>query len=142
DVLPVEREASAEVAIDRVQLPETANPGEPVELRIVTRATRSAPVRVRVLRDGIPIAEADTVVGEGSDVLTMRDVADGAGMHRYDVLIEPTSAGSDGTPENNEGGAFMRVSGASHALVLSDHEDETEALAVALRHVGFEVEVR
>ncbi len=142
DVLPVEREPSAEVAIDRVQLPETADPGQPIELRIVTRATQSAPVRVRVLRDGIAIAEADTVVGEGSDVLTMRDVADGAGMHRYDVILEPTAAGSDGTPENNEGGAFMRVSGSSHALVLTDHEGEADALAEAMRHVGFEVEVR
>ena len=127
DVLPVERAPSAEVAIERVQLPETADPGQPVELRIVTRATHAAPVRVRVMRDGVAIAEADTVVGEGSDVLTMRDVADGAGMHRYDVILEPTDASSDGTPENNEGGAFMRVSGASHALVLSDHVDETEA---------------
>ena len=142
DVLPVERAPSAEVAIDRVQLPESANPGEPVELRIVTRATQSAPVRVRVLRDGIAIAEADTVVGAGSDVLTMRDVADGAGMHRYDVILEPTTEGVDGTPENNEGGAFMRVNGTSHALVLSDHVEETDALAAAIRSVGFEVEVR
>lgn len=142
DVLPVERAPSPEVAIERVQLPETADPGQPVELRIVTRATRSAPVRVRVLRDGVAIAEADTVVGEGSDVLTMRDVADGAGMHRYDVVLEPTDTASDGTPENNEGGAFLRVTGTSHALILSDHEDEQTALADAIRHVGFEVDVR
>lgn len=142
DVLPVERAPSAEVAIERVQLPDTASPGQPVELRIVTRATAAAPVRVRVLRDGIPIAEADTVVSAGSDVLTMRDVADGAGMHRYDVVLEATQDGDDGTTENNEGGAFLRVTGTSHALVLTDHEDETEALAEAIRHVGFEVEVR
>lgn len=142
DVLPVERAPSPEVAVDRVQLPPVADPGQPVELRIVTRATHDAAVRVRVMRDGIAIAEADTHVREGSDVLTMRDIADGAGVHRYDVLLEPLEAAADGTPENNEGGAFLRVSGTSHALLLTDHPDEAQALAEAIRHVGFQVDVR
>ncbi len=142
DVLPVERAPSPEVAVDRVQLPPIADPGQPIELRIVTRATHEAAVRVRVMRDGVPIAEADTHVREGSDVLTMRDVADGAGVHRYDVLLEPLDEAADGTPENNEGGAFLRVSGTSHALLLTDHPEEAEALAEAVRHVGFEVDVR
>jgi uncharacterized membrane protein len=142
DVLPVERAPSPEVAIDRVQVPETADPGQPVEVRIVTRATQAASVRVRVLRDGVAIAEADTTVDQGADVLTLRDVAAGAGMHRYDVVLEPTDAASDGTPENNEGGAFMRVTGASHVLVLSDHVDQAEALVAAIRAVGFEVDLR
>jgi uncharacterized membrane protein len=141
DVLPIERAPTPEVAVDRVQLPRTADPGQPVELRIVTRATHDAEVRVHVRRDGVPIAEGTTHVAAGDDVLTMRDVARDPGIHRYDVVIEPISQGSDSAPENNEGGAFLRVGGSSRALVLSDRPEEAGALAEAIRRAGLEVEV-
>lgn len=141
DVLPIERAARPEIAIDRVQLPRAADPGQPVELRIVTRATHDAEVRVRVSRDGEPIAEGSTHVRAGGDVLTMRDVATDPGVHRYDVLIEPVDASSDGAPENNEGGAFLRVGGASRALVLSDRPEEASAIVEAIRRAGLEVEL-
>jgi Ca-activated chloride channel family protein len=142
DVLPIERAARPEVGIERVQLPRTADPGEPVELRIVTRATEGAEVRVRVARDGVPIAEGTATVRSGGDVLTMRDVAADPGVHRYDVLIEPVSAASDATPENNEGGGFLRVGGGSRALVLAGRPEEASALAEAIRRAGLEVELR
>ncbi|UJR79733.1 VWA domain-containing protein [Sandaracinus amylolyticus] len=142
DVLPIERAPRPEIAVERVQMPRAADPGQPIELRIVTRATHDAEVRVRVSRDGAPIAEGTTHVRAGGDVLTMRDVASDPGVHRYDVLIEPVEASTDGAPENNEGGAFLRVSGASRALVLSDRPEEAGALAEAIRRAGLDVEVR
>src|SRR5690606_14317128 len=72
----------------------------------------------------------------------LRDVARDPGVHRYDVLVEPVSGDADGAPENNEGGAFLRVGGASRALVLSDRPDEANALATAIRRAGLEVDVR
>lgn len=141
DVVAVEREASAEVAVERVMLPATADPGEPIELRVVTRATRETDVRVRVLRDGAPIAEADTHVASGTDVLTLRDLAGEAGVHRYDVLLEPLDRSADMAPENNEGGAFVRVSGAARAVVVTERPEEATALAAAIARAGLLVEV-
>ncbi len=140
DVVPIEREPSPEIAVERVRIPETANPGEPVELRIVTRSTEASDVRVRVTRNGEVIAEAETEVAAGDDVLVMRDVAPEAGVHRYDVLVEPVGSG-DASPENNEGGAFLRVSGESRVLVLAAEPDQATALADAIRRGGSEVEV-
>jgi len=142
DVVAIERTPSPEIAVARVRVPQTANPGEPVELRIVTRATEAAPVRVRVTRNGEVIAMAEAQIHAGDDVLVMRDIAPAAGVHRYDVLIEGLAAGSDASPENNEGGAFMRVSGQSRALVLAGVPAEAGALADALGRGGAVVEVQ
>lgn len=141
DVVAIEREARPEVAVERVQLPPNADPGEPIEVRVVTRATRETDVRVRVLRDGEAIAEADTHVAAGTDVLTLRDLAGEAGVHRYDVLLEPLDRSADVAPENNEGGAFVRVSGAARALVISERPEEAEALLGAIRLAGLEADV-
>jgi Ca-activated chloride channel family protein len=139
DVLPVERAPAPEIAVERVQVPPLADPGEPIEIRAVTRASVEAEVRVRVLRDGVPIAEADTRLAAGTDVLTLRELAPAPGVHRYDVLVEPLDAALDAASENNEGGAFVRVSGASRALVVSERPDEAAALAASLTRAGLEV---
>ncbi|HJL37126.1 MAG TPA: VWA domain-containing protein, partial [Polyangiaceae bacterium LLY-WYZ-15_(1-7)] len=141
DVLPVERAPQPEVAVERVRVPTTARPGEPVEVRVVTRSTRATPARVRVMRGGATIAEAETELREGTDVLVLRDEAPEAGVHRYDVLVEPMVEGRDLGRENNEGGAFMRVVGGSRVLVASSAPAESEALAAAIRQAGLEVEL-
>lgn len=141
DVLPIAREPAPEVAIDRVRVPPMADPGQPVELRIVTRATHASRVRLEVRRDGALIASAETEVRAGADVLTMRDVASEPGVHRYEVSMTPVDASADRAPENNEGGAIMRVSGGSRALVLSGRPPEAAAVAAALEGAGMEVEV-
>lgn len=140
DVVSVERAPEAEVAVERVQLPPTADPDEPIELRVVTRSTTATEVRVRVLRDGMPIAEADTHVAAGTDVLTLRDLAGEPGVHRYDVLLEPLDRDADAAPENNEGGAFVRVNGAARALLVSERPEEATALSGAIERAGLEVE--
>lgn len=142
DVLPVERAPAPEVAIDSVRLPERADPREPIELRVVTRATRDTEVDVRVMRDGEPIAVTRTRVRAGDDVLTMRDVATEPGVHRYDVMVDPVDPDADAARENNEGGAYVRVSGGARVLVLAERPPEAEALAEAIRAAGFQVEVR
>jgi uncharacterized membrane protein len=139
DTFAIERAPSAEVAIDRVIVPPSADPDEPVELRIVTRATRAAEVRVRVRRDGQLIAETTTTIDAGSDALSLRDRTDEPGVHRYDVELEPVDPGSDVATENNVAGGFMRISGRSHVLVLADRPPEAEALVTAIRAAGPEV---
>lgn len=142
DVLALERAPAPEVAVAQVRLPERADPREPLALRIVTRATRETEVDVRVLRDGEPFVTARTRLGAGDDVLTVRDVADAPGVHRYDVLLDAVDPAHDAARENNTGAALVRVSGGARALVLSDRPEESEALAAALVAAGFEVALR
>ncbi len=142
DVLALERAPAPEVAVAQVRLPERADPREPLALRIVTRATRETEVDVRVLRDGEPFVTARTRLGAGDDVLTVRDVADAPGVHRYDVLLDAVDPDADAARENNTGAALVRVSGGARALVLSDRPEESEALVAALAQAGFEVALR
>ena len=141
DVLPIERAPEPEVAVERVRVPPHARPGEPVEVRIVTQATHRTAARVRVTRGGTTIAETETVLRAGSDVLVMRDEAPEAGVHRYDVLVEPLEPGHDVGRTNNEGGAFMRVLGGSRVLVAASEPAEVQALVAAVRDSGLQVEV-
>lgn len=140
DVVPVEREARREIAVERVRLPAVADPGQPLELRVVTRSTVAARVRVEVRRDGTPIASGETEIREGADLLTLREVAPAPGVHRYEVLLEPVEGDVDGAPENNEGSALIRISGGSRALVLAQRPEEAAALVGALRDSGIEVD--
>jgi Ca-activated chloride channel family protein len=141
DVWVIERAPSAELAVERVRMPPVADPGQPVELRVVTRATQEARVRVRVRRDGESIAEAETTIRAGNDVLTLREIAPDPGVHRYEVLLEPLDEGSDVAVENNEGGALIRVTGGSRALVLASRPEEANALVEALRAAGIDTHV-
>ncbi|MGE0788970.1 MAG: VWA domain-containing protein [Sandaracinaceae bacterium] len=142
DVLPIERAPSAEIAIERVRLPASADPGQPIELRVITRATHAATARIEVRRDGVPIARSEVEIAQGVDALTLRDVAPEPGVHRYDVLLVPSEPGSDAAVENNEGAALIRVSGGSRAIVLTDRAPEATALVSALEGAGMEVELR
>ncbi len=141
DVVAIEREPRPEIAVERVRLPPVADPDQPLELRVVTRATDAARVRVVVRRDGAPIASGETEIRAGADVLTLREIAPSPGVHRYEVLLEPLDDGVDATPENNEGSALIRVSGGSRALVLASRPPEAEAVAQALRDAGVEVDL-
>ncbi len=141
DTFALERAPAPEVAVERVRVPTVARPGEPVEVRIVTRATRATPARVRVMRGGAMLAEAETLIREGSDVLVLRDEAPEVGVHRYDVLVEPLEEGYDVGRANNEGGAFMRVLGGSKVLVAADEPAEAQGLVTAIGVDGLEVEL-
>lgn len=140
DVVAIEREARREVAIERVRLPSVADPGQPLELRIITRATHATRVRIEVRRDGTPIASGETMIRAGADVLTLREVAPEPGVHLYEVLLEPVEGEADGAPENNEGSALIRVSGGSRGLVLAQRPAEAAALVQALRDTGMSVD--
>lgn len=141
DTWAVERAPSAEVAIERVRMPQVADPGQAVELRIVTRATADTRVRVRVSRDGESIAVSETDVRAGADVLTLRELAPEPGVHRYEVVLEPLDGSADVAPENNEGGALIRVTGGSRALVLASDPEEARGLEAALRAAGMDTEL-
>jgi uncharacterized membrane protein len=141
DTLAVERRAQAEMAVERVIVPTTADADEPVEIRIVTRATRAGEARIRVRRDGVVIAETTTTIEAGTDALSLRDRTSEAGVHRYDVEIEPTDDAGDVSIENNVGGGFLRITGHSRALILTERIPEAEALATSLRTAGLDVSV-
>ncbi|MFO0694505.1 MAG: VWA domain-containing protein [Polyangiales bacterium] len=141
DVVPIDRRPRPEVGVVRVRMPATAQEGEPIALRIVTRATQPTPVRVFVTRDGRPMASGEAVLSSGEDVLVLRDRAPGSGLHRYDARIEPLDPRHDGSRLDDEGGAFLRVEGEARALVVAETPAGAEALVDGLRASGLHVDL-
>lgn len=141
DVLPIEREPGLDIAIESVRAPAQVEGEEPVEVRIVTRATRATSARVIIDRDGSPLAQADIELPAGEDVFVFRDRAPGPGLHHYEVSLVPEVAGEDVAALNNHGGAFTRVVGPARALIVAGETAHSAALAEATRVGGLDTTV-
>ena len=140
DVLPLEQRSAADVRLVALRAPSRANEGEAMDLGIVTSSSSAADVEIILKRDGVPIAKASATVNAGEDVLRLREKAPGSGLHRYDVEIHALSPGADEAPDDNDASAFVRVRGASVALVLEGDRGEEAFIAGALSAGAFRVD--
>ena len=141
DVLPIHRAPRPEVAVSEVLLPPLATPGEPVDLRVVTEASRPSRVKLQVLRDGALVAEGRAELGAGREVRVLRERAPAAGAHSYEVRVIPLDGADDQSSQNNRAGAFLRVQGPRRALILCDDAGAVSGLRAVLRGAGLEVSV-
>lgn len=142
DTVLFEQRPGSSVRIAQVRGPGRVDEHEPIDLRIVTGSTRPANVELRVKRDGEPYRVERTRIGAGEDIVRLRDVADGPGLHRYDVDITALDPGADVTPEDNTGAAFVQVRGKALALLLDGEPGKGAPVAAALATTGFTVDRR
>ena len=142
DVVPLDQSKVPNVRVSSVRMPARASRDEPVELRIVTSSSAPARVELRVLRDGEPIKKGVVDIAAGEDVLYLREVAPGAGFHRYDVEVSAENPALDRAAEDNSGSAFLRVRGQATALVLERDPELAAPLVRALEGAAFRVEVK
>lgn len=140
DVIPLEQKEVPDVRVVALRGPVRADAGESIELRLVTSSPSDADVEVRIKRDGQLIARADAKIAAGEDMLRIRQKADVAGMHRYDVEISAKDAALDMAAEDNSGSTFVRVRGETAALVLDGDAGKGEFIASALEQGGFRVD--
>lgn len=142
DAVVLDQGAVPSVRVASVRLAPSAAAGEALFFKIVTQASADAEVEVRVHRDGELVRKGRTRIARGEDVITLREIADEPGLHRYDVEISAVDPEQDRAIEDNQGTAFVRVRGRSKALVLEGRAELGRALADALRAAGFDVAVR
>ncbi len=142
DTVVFEQRPGSSVRIAQVRGPGRVDEHEPIDLRIVTGSTRPANVELRVKRDGEPYRVERTRIGAGEDIVRLRDVADGPGLHRYDVDITALDPGADVTPEDNTGAAFVQVRGKALALLIDGEPGKGAPVAAALATTGFTVDRR
>jgi len=141
DVIPLEQEKLPDVRVVALRAPPRADAGEAVDLRLVTHAPREVEVEIRVKRDGVLVSTGKAKLAAGEDVLRIREKAEEAGLHRWDVAITSLDKAADGAPEDNEGTAFIRVRGQARALVLEGESGKGSFVAAALKQASFVVEV-
>ncbi|MGC4086476.1 MAG: VWA domain-containing protein [Polyangiaceae bacterium] len=141
DVVPLDQGRITDVRVVSVHTTTRAAEGEALDLRVVTQSTQEADVEVRIYRDGELIRSGPTRVGQGEDVLHLRETAPGPGLHRYDVELSAKDAAQDRAPDDNGGSTFVRVRGPTSAMVLDSDPALAAPMRDALRAAAFEVEV-
>lgn len=140
DVVPLDQAMLPDVRVVALRAPARADAGEAIDLRLVTHAPRDVDVDIRVKRDGVLVSQGRARLSKGEDVLKIREKAEDAGLHRWDVAITALDPTADGAPEDNEGTAFVRVRGQARALVLEGDAGKSAFVAASLREASFLVD--
>lgn len=141
DVFPVPRDATPEVAVERVRVPDTAHEGEPVQVRVLVRSTEETTARIRLLVDGVPSRESVVNLRAGVTPVEIEVEAGDIGLHRFQVEVTPTDDDADTSLSNNSGGALLQVAGESRILVVADDAAEVTPLLRAFEDQDIEVSV-
>ncbi len=139
DVLALEQRLVRDVRVVSVRAPARIGQGEPIDLRIVTASAEDTEVEVRLKRDGEVIHRSTVKIAKGEDLLRLREVADVPGLHRYDVEVSALDKNADESIEDNVGSAFVRVKGASLALVVEGDPGKGAPIRRALESLGLRV---
>ncbi|HEY8087328.1 MAG TPA: VWA domain-containing protein [Polyangiaceae bacterium] len=137
DVVVLDQKKVPDVRVVSVRAPPRADEGEPFELRVVTSSAVATDVELRVRRDDGEVRTVRTRIEKGEDVLRLRETASDPGLHRYDVAVTALDPAADAAPDDNVGSAFVRVRGASLALVLEGDTGHGAPLRKALEASGF-----
>ncbi|HEY4157461.1 MAG TPA: VWA domain-containing protein, partial [Polyangiaceae bacterium] len=141
DVVPLDQQKLTNVRISSVHTVPRANQGEALDLRVVTESSVATEVELRVSRDGEPVRKGVVKIGQGEDVVHLRELANEPGFHRYDVEVSALDPKLDQAHEDNLGTAFVRVRGKAVALVLERDPSLALALQKALESAAFQVRV-
>jgi uncharacterized membrane protein len=131
DAKVVRRSGGLDLAVDDVAAPGLVRSGEPFQFAAWVRTDVAGEVPVRLLRDGVVIAEGRRTLRAGRNRLAFRDRLLEPGVHRYEVEVD---AAGDRIAENNRARAVVRVSGPFRVLCVTPggRQDRlTRALAAA-----------
>lgn len=128
--VPLAAGGRPEVAVEDVRLPESPAPGESFDLRVGVTATRDTAARLRIYRNGVPVAERDVhLAAGGANVFLLPQRLEERGFYTYRAEVEAIA--SDGFVQNNSREAFAHVEGPPRALyVFGDDAPSAQILAV------------
>jgi len=77
DAVPIRRDGSLDLAVDEVALPDGVGSGEPFLFSAWVRSERAVTAPVRLLRDGVVIAEGQRELRRGLNRIVFRDMTTG-----------------------------------------------------------------
>ncbi|HYQ17469.1 MAG TPA: VWA domain-containing protein, partial [Polyangiaceae bacterium] len=140
DAVPLDQRKLEDIRVVAVSAGGRASVGEAIDLRVVTSSAADADVELRIYRDGQLLRKGDVSIAAGEDVVHLREVASDAGLHRYDVELTAKDPRRDEAVEDNQGSAFVRVTGQASALVLERDKAQALPLVRALESAAFKVQ--
>lgn len=137
DVKLVRRTGGVDLAVEDVATPGQVAVAEPFQFSAFVRADVAGDVPVRLLRDGVVIAEGKRALRAGANRLTFRDRLAEPGVHRYEVEV---ASPDDRVVENNRARAVVRVVGPFRVLCVTPGGRD-DRLTKTLRGAGIDVVV-
>ena len=137
DVRPTPRTGVADLSVERLELPEEVEVGEPFQFSVWVRADRRVESEFVLERGGQRLTSGRRVFEAGANRLVFRDVLGDPGVAEYAVRLV---AGDDRVPENNRGIGAVRALGTRPVLVVN-HDGAVDTLVDVLRRAGLAVAV-
>jgi uncharacterized membrane protein len=125
-----------EIYLADLALPRQVDSTESFEIRGVVESLREAPARLRLLRDGVLVAERELHLNAGSNSVSFRDTLSERGNHSYELLVE---SADDTLAENNLLQGVVDVKGPPRVLLLAGQRDSQRVLARVLQVQGYAV---
>ncbi len=141
DVVSLASPQRREVLLERLTMPNEAKISEPIEVRVVARATQATPGKINLFRDGELIGSRDIQLEAGKNVFTFPQTVKKSGASTFEAKLEvPT--GADTNAENNRALGFLNVQGKPRILLVSDDPTQDQFLTDALEKEKVNVEMR
>ena len=138
DYRAIERVAADNLAIERIQVPDSVLAGESFMIAAWINSPCGQTVKYQLLRGGATLAEGAIAVPTGSSRLLFRDTASTSGVCQYVLRVEGNA--KDPVPENNRARFLVGVRGNRPLLCVSPAK--TSALPQVLARSGLKVEAR
>ena len=151
DVVPVLLEASSEVLVEKVDLPNNIRKGQPFETRIVINnysddtSTRPVQGTLRVKQqvggEETLLLEESVTLDAGKNVFPMRHQIEQPGAYVYEAEFVPDTEDGDGLSQNNRATAYTYVRGKGRVLLIEDRSriGDFDLMIEALRENNIEI---
>jgi uncharacterized membrane protein/uncharacterized protein YegL len=140
DVVTLKPQASPEVSIDNVQVPNSLRNGEEFDLKVAVDSNYSGPARLQILQDGQVVSDKPVDLKNGANLFSESLTVKTEGPVKYSARIV---AAQDTLKQNNESEVYSVVKSGPKILLVDGHPDEKEAdnLKSALTQTGIDANV-
>ena len=121
----VKKSASAEVAVEKVSVPQTLALGQEFNLNVTINSSSDQAAKLNLFSGRTKVGEQEVQLNKGINKFIFKDKASIGGFKSYKVVIE---AVNDTETKNNEGSAFTNITDKPKVLVLQDIKEDAEEL--------------
>jgi Mg-chelatase subunit ChlD len=151
DVVPLRYRHAAEVFVDQVAAPATAQRDQVIRLQVVIQSTRATAARLILERNGqrveldprSPAGARRIALQPGPNRVAIPIGLSGTGVHRFRVTVETVAPADDSQAANNTGRAVTIVGEPTQVLVVHDPgspDPPTDRQAAAILVAALEAE--
>jgi uncharacterized membrane protein len=136
DVVPLQRAARRDVAIQKLSLPSALKKGQTFEAKIFINADQDGPATVSLYRNEQLLGKQAVQLSAGKNLFSFPQTLSEPGFYSYDARVD---APGDVVPQNNRASGYVSVKGDPRILFISSDLEADRFLLQALRDARFQV---